>query len=845
MDETFMAEGYRLFENKPAELFEDAHLLGNGSLGASVFGDPSYEAILINHDTLWSGQEAEKINPGTLENFQEARRLTMGGQLKEANNLINDRMLGYWSESYMPLGWLHLTVGQSGDQRNMPQRRTLLNELDPCRDYRRELALDDAVERITYARGQTAHAREIFASRPDNVLAVRLTAKGGRLDFAMSLSSPLRHEQRLADGEASITGRAPDRVEPYRPYFHPRVVYRADEDSGSVRFACVARVVSTDGAVSRDAMRVYVTGATEAVVLLAAATDYAGYRNRRGRDTEALARECAAIVGAAAAKPYQSLLADHVGDYRGLYGRFFIDLGEPITDALPTSERLERFASVEDPALLAAVAQYSRYLLIASSRPGTQAANLQGIWNESLQPPWASNYTTNINAQMNYWGAEPYNLSECHLPMSDLVRELSDSGRLAAKKMYGMNGWVAHHNADLWRMAGVAGEDASWAWWPFGGFWLAQHLWTHYDYTRDENYLRDVVWPVYKEAAAFLLDFAVKGEDGFYYTAPSTSPENKFFYKDGSIRAVLGEVRSGNRFSASRDDVSAICRASTMDLAIARELLGRLREAAGLLGLEAELDPRLPEVLENLCPFQIGKHGQLQEWDRDYEECTPGMSHVSHLYAVYPSSVISASSSPELFDAARASMQRRMQHGGHNGHWPGAWYASLNARFRDDAACNGLMREMAQGLGANMLVRRVWQIDAIFGWGAAIAEMLLQSHDGAIELLPAIPRSWRRGRVLGMKARGGFTVGMEWADNRLSGAVIESARAAECAVRYRGKEVAISVPAGGKVALDGDLAGDLAGASRPAGQLYSCSIGIPTANCGRTEETSITDSRLW
>ncbi|MDR1902182.1 MAG: glycoside hydrolase family 95 protein, partial [Treponema sp.] len=640
-------DAYYLSENCPANDFHDAHLLGNGHLGASVFGGIPYESILINHDTLWSGQEREKVNPGTLANFNKARQLVMEEKLREANTLINDEMLGYWSESYMPLGYLHLTFGHVNDQRGLPQRRRLLRETGQPEDYKRVLSLSEAVERISYRIGEDVFKREMFVSKPGNALVIRLSAPKGRLDFSMAVDSPLRHEQFVSPGKVSVTGRAPDRVEPYEPHFEPRVVYRPDGESDSLRFACTAIIAEHDGVISCDEMRTYLSGASEALIILSADTNYEGYLKKRNRDTKPIADRCIAVLEKAAARGYQALLDDHIQDYRSFYGRVGIDLGREITGSLPASQRLDRYRSIEDVSLQALILQYARYLLISFSRPGTQAGNLQGIWNPSPQPAWASNYTTNINVQMNYWCAETLALGDCHLPMIDLVKECAQSGRAAAKALYNAGGWVTHHNTDLWRMAVLAGENSSWSWWPFGGIWLCNHLWQHYEYTLDKDYLEEIL-PVLQGAAVFIADFVVKGSDGYYYTPPSTSPENKFFYKDDTIQKVLNEVASGNRFSESREDVSAVCRISTMDIALITELLGNLTKAVSLLGREKELDPRVPEILKNLYPFKIGRFGQLQEWDKDYEECTPGMGHVSHLYSVYPSGVINNKEKPAL-----------------------------------------------------------------------------------------------------------------------------------------------------------------------------------------------------
>lgn len=795
---------YKLFEIEPAKIFEDAHLLGNGSLGASVYGGVPCEQILINCDTLWSGQEKSKINEGTREHLELARTLMLEDRLKEANNLINDEMLGYWSEAYQPLGSLYITLGHTEDLRSMKQTRTLLNE-SPYESYSRILSLDEAVERIEYEQKGVHYTREFFVSHEESVVAVKLTAKGGPLEFSMGMDSPLRHEAHILGDTVAVTGRAPDRVECYLATYSPKVVYMKDEQSDAVRFAAAARVINTDGKLYHDEFRLFVSGATYAVILLSADTNYAGYKLRRDRNVLKVLEKCINTVHQAATKTYDMLQQAHISDYQKLYGRFSLDLGDAITEALPTSQRLKISSSIDDPSIPALAVQYSRYLLIAFSRPGSQAGNLQGIWNPEIRPPWACNYTTNINVQMNYWGAEQLALSECHLPLSDLVRELADSGREAAKELYNMHGWVAHHNTDLWRMATLAGEDAAWAWWAFGGIWLCQHLWQHYEFTRDLDYLLDTVYPVIKGAVEFVLDFVIADRDGTLVTAPSTSPENKFFLPGGSIKEALASVSAWNRFSSNQNNICAVCKASTMDLAMIREVLGNFKKASELLKMENEFDEKINETLAMLKPFQIGRHGQLQEWDEDFEECTPGMGHVSHLYSVYPAAVINATETPELFDAAHKSLIRRSQHGGMKQHWPGSWGICLYARFRDGVICNQINSSIGDGLSANLLTKNSWQMDCIMGWGAGVAEMLLQSQEGFLSLLPALAPSWMKGSVKGICARGGFTIDLEWEQGRLSRATISSQKGGRCMVRYNNLEADIAIPAGCIVTLDGAL----------------------------------------
>lgn len=796
-------DAYKLFENTPAERFEDAHLLGNGSLGASVYGGVQYEKILINHDTLWSGQENDKISSKTLPNFPKARALVLEGKPAEATRLINNEMLGGWCESFMPLGHLHLTMGHTTDMRPQNQKRWLLGEYGVS-GYSRTLTLEDAVERISYEAMGCKYERTLFVSKPDNVLVIKISASGAPLNFTMAMDSPLRHEQ-IIDGGAAVIGRAPDRAESYEPAFRPETVYKRDETSDAIRFAAVARVADTDGDVEFDAFRVYVKNASYAVVLMSAATNYAGFRQKRDRDAERVLAECERNVKAAAEKGYAQLLSTHIREYQSLYGRFHLDLGEEVTGMLPTTERFRRMPSVDDPSMLALILQYVRYLLIAFSRPGTEAGNLQGIWNPDPNPVWASNYTTNINVEMNYWPAEPLNLSDCHEPMMDLVRECAQAGRTAAEQLYGLPGWVTHHNTDIWRFSALAGEDASWSWWAFGGFWMCQHLWQHYEYTLDQAFLKDTVYPVLHSAAEFLCAFVVKDADGFYVTAPSTSPENKFFIHENGLKAAVSEIDAGNRMSPNREDTAEVCKASTMDIAIIRELFTNLMKTIRILDIEDALVPRMEEILKNLMPFKIGKTGALQEWDQDYDECTPGMGHVSHLYTIYPSEVITEDQ-PELFEAARQSLIRRTRHGQPaETDWPAAWKISLYARFQDGEECGRLCAALASNFGANMLTIKNMQIDAIMGWGAGLSEMLLQSHNGKIRLLPAIAPSWRNGHVAGMRTRGGLTVEMKWQDLKLAYAVFTAEHEGSYRITYQDKEVSVFLKAGARVRMDDAL----------------------------------------
>ena len=793
----------RLYEREPAARFDDAHLLGNGRLGASIYGGVPFEEILINDDTLWSGSETYRVNEEFYDSLMKARQLVLSGDVKAANDLINDHMEGTWSQAYLPLASALICVGQRDARRHMRMRHVLHPYGDDAvRDYSRVLDLDSAVETVAYNRGGVGYRREYFVSHDRQLVYARLSAEGGPLDFSLCLDSPLKHGVAVGAGEVTLRGIAPDYAEPSYNPVRPALIYHEEADSDALRFAARARVIATDGAVWNDRDRVYVNDASYAVVAIAAGTNYAGYEAPRDRDVQKVVDRLGAQLDAAG--EWQAAKDAHIADYRALYDRFALDLGEEISGAQPSSVRFRMNAGgVFDPSVGALAVQYARYLLIAGSRPGSQAENLQGIWNDRVLPPWSSNYTTNINVEMNYWPAEALALSECHAPMSDLVRECARSGRKVARDYYHLDGWVAHHNVDLWRMCVPACEDASWFFWPFGGAWMCQHLWTHYEYTRDEDYLREVAYPVIREAARFMLGYLCEDGD-VLTTAPSTSPENKFIVPGGlTYRDLISQVKPENRFMSDHADISAVSKGSCMEMTLIRELFNNTLSGAKILGIEGDLlNEQMRAALPRLSPYRIGRTGALQEWYEDYEECAPGMDHVSHLYAVYPASVINERDYPAEYRAAYASLQRRVAHGGMTRHWPGSWALCLAARFHDRTLCTRLLASVTGGFTANMLIQEFIQIDCIFGYAAGIAEMLLQSHNGYIELLPTPAFGWAEGSFRGMRARGGFECDLQWRREMPSAGRIVSHFGGACAVRALGLK-GVRLP-DGQVVLPGD-----------------------------------------
>lgn len=794
----------KLYEREPAARFDDAHLLGNGRLGASIYGGVPFEEILINDDTLWSGSGCYRINEEYHDCLMKARELVLSGDVKQASDLISDHMEGAWSQAYMPLASALICVGQKDARRHMRMRHVLhpMGEEVP-QDYNRTLDLDRAVETIRYVQNGVAYRREYFVSYDRQLIYARLSAEGGALDFSLCLDSPLKHGITVENGEVTLRGIAPDYAEPSYSPARPALIYYEESDSDALRFAARVRVVETDGAVWNDRDRVYVNDASFAVIAIAAGTSYAGYKKPRSREVNDIVARLVRQLEEAGS--WQAALNMHLTDYKALYDRFQIDLGEEISGEHPSSVRFQMNAEgVFDPSVSALAVQYARYLLIAGSRPGSQAENLQGIWNDRVQPPWSSNYTTNINVEMNYWPAEQFALSECHEPMSDLVRECADSGRDVARDYYHLDGWVAHHNVDLWRMCVPACEDASWFFWPFGGAWMCQHLWTHYEYTQDVDYLREVAYPVIREAARFLLGCLC--QDGeMLTTAPSTSPENKFIVPGGrTYRDLIAQVNPYNRFMSDHPDISAVGKGSCMDMTLIRELFTNALRGAELLGVEDDaLNEAMRAALPRLSPYRIGKTGALQEWYEDYEECAPGMDHVSHLYSVYPASIINERDYPAEYHAAYLSLQRRIAHGGMTALWPGAWALCLAARFHDRTLCTRLVASVTNSFTANMLVKRFIQIDAIFGYAAGIGEMLLQSHNGYMELLPTPAFGWINGSFRGMRARGGFECDLTWKNELPCAGTIRSHHGGICAATARNLK-GIRCPNGRLISPDKD-----------------------------------------
>ncbi len=763
----------KLWYQRPARAFKEALPLGNGHMGAMVYGSCPGERISLNSDTLWSGVPGVKEVPVSAGQLSHVRRLIFSGKYHEAEKLMEQDMLGCWNESYMPLGTLNIRY----------------NDVAEFTEYRRELDLETAIAATAFEADGILINSEVFISYPANIMAVRIVSESAqKLNMAVQLESRLqcKVDEKGEDGLV-LFGNAPSHVEPNYAGTPNPVVY--DPENPGMRFHIHLKAQVNDGKVSTKAGKITIENASEVLLLLSTANGYRGYDSPMEVKDEVIESCCRKHITDAGKKGYLSLKEEHIADHHGLYGRVGLQLGDGERDLFPTDERIRRFKQGErDNGLFSLLFNYGRYLLIASSREGSQPANLQGIWNEDMRPAWSSNWTTNINVEMNYWPAGVCNLSDCEAPLIDMVRELKDSGVKTARLTNHCSGFAVNHNVDIWRQTAPVSGLAKYAYWPMAGVWLCSNLYEHYCFTQDREYLIKTCYPVMKSAARFCLDWLVEGEDRKLHTCPSTSPENSFFDSEGRPCSVSYS--------------------STMDMALIRALFGNIIEANECFHMDDGFAEVLAQKLPLLPGFKIGRYGQLQEWVEDFREVDAGHRHFAPVVAFHPFSLINQNATPGLVQAVHRLIDRRLENSsGHIG-WNCAWLIGIFARLRESGKAYDYCRQfithamydnlfgLHPPLGETEGELEVFQIDGNLGAAAGIAEILLQSHLDEILLLPALPEEWENGSVAGLKARGGFEVNMDWNSGKLVLAKLKPVKTGRVTVKYGEASVEFSAEAG-------------------------------------------------
>ena len=762
--------------DEPSEIWEDALPIGNGHIGAMVFGGVDTERLQLNDDTLYSGEPSTAWKGTDIRpTYDKILSLMKEGKTREAQEIVRSQWLGALHQNYQPMTDLYLDNLVQGE----------------VSGYLRTLDISKAVSRVSYTQNGVAYKREVIASHPDDAIVLRISAdKKGSISFGARFGSLHPTAVQSAEGNTTLVmkGQAPgyaerrsfDELEAWgAAYRHPylfdengkrkvssTVLYGEDCDNMGMFFDSRIKVDAKGGTVTSGADGLKVEGADEVVIYLTAATSYNGWDKSPSREGVDASAKAAATLEKASAYSWKQAYARHEEDYCSLFGRMTLDLTPGQAPCMKmTDERIASFMEDNDASLCTLLYQYGRYLLISGSRPGGQPLNLQGMWNDKIIPPWNGAYTNNINTEMNYWFSETTNLSECTEPLFTLIKETAKSGEETARNMYGLHGWMGHHNVSIWRETSANDNGVCSSYWPMVGGWLSSHMWEHWLFTGDEKFLRDEAYPVMKGAAIFFKEWLIEREDGLLVTPVSTSPENTYINEKG--------------------EPCQIDQGSTMDMSIIRELFTRTAAAAGILGIDGDFKAELEGLLPRLLPYQTGSKGQLQEWSKDYRDYEPQHRHLSHLYGFYPGDQINWVQTPELVKAVQNSLAIR---GDEACGWSMGWKVNIWARMLDGDHAYKIVKNMLRPLfdgGNGSLYRDLlngapYQIDGNVGFTSGLTEMMIQSHQGFVHLLPALPSVWPEGSVNGLCARGGFECSMQWKDGAMCGATVKSVLGREC-----------------------------------------------------------------